>query len=195
MKKGIIFAVLVAMLGFAIYDFVASSKEQANEENQTSQNTNPITEDTSAANLDNPTVGLEAGNLAPDFTLETLDGKTVRLSDYRGKTILLNFWATWCPPCRSEMPDMQKFYEDEDVEILAVNLPQQEASMEDVKSFVEEYGLTFPVLLDQNLQVATDYGIQVIPSSFMIDKNGIIQYTALGALNYETMVSELKKLP
>jgi peroxiredoxin len=195
MKKGIIFAVLVAMLGFAIYDFVASSKEQANEENQTSQNTNPITEDTSAANLDNPTVGLEAGNLAPDFTLETLDGKTVRLSDYRGKTILLNFWATWCPPCRSEMPDMQKFYEDEDVEILAVNLTQQEASMEDVKSFVEEYGLTFPVLLDQNLQVATDYGIQVIPSSFMIDKNGIIQYTALGALNYETMVSELKKLP
>src|SRR5690625_7728587 len=105
MKRWIIVVVIVGLVGWAVYDF--ASNQMAVEED--------------------PEVGLEKGNLAPDFELETVEGETVSLSDFRGEKVLLNFWATWCPPCRAEMPDMQKFHENHEIGvILAVNLTETE---------------------------------------------------------------------
>ncbi|WP_267902155.1 peroxiredoxin family protein [Lentibacillus cibarius] len=81
------------------------------------------------------TVGLQKGNIAPDFELTTLEGEQVSLSDYRGQRVVLNFWASWCPPCKAEVPDLQKFYENKDVEILAVNLTKTETRRSDCNGF------------------------------------------------------------
>ncbi|WP_208591845.1 redoxin domain-containing protein [Gracilibacillus suaedae] len=171
MKKWIISAVLLAMVAWAVIDVVIDNK---------------ITE------ADN--IGLEIGNIAPDFELETLGGETVKLSDYRGEPVMLNFWATWCPPCRSEMPDMQRFYEDTDMKILAINLTDTESNFEDVGQFVEEYDLTFTIPLDQGNVVGDRYQIRPIPTTYMLDSNGIIQFNVFGPLNYDQMMLEYNKL-
>ncbi|WP_102027643.1 peroxiredoxin family protein [Salirhabdus sp. Marseille-P4669] len=197
MKKGIIVVILVAMFGWAIYDLVQKPEEETKSDSFVSQEeteTNRSEADEKEMETPNVPVGLEVGNLAPDFELTTLSGETVRLSDYRGKKVMINFWATWCPPCRAEMPDMQEFYEKQDVEILAVNLTQTEANTSDVEAFKEEFGLTFPILLDEDLTVATEYRIRPIPTSYMVDSQGIIQFEALGALNYDLMVAEFEKM-
>ncbi len=197
MKKGIIVVILVAMFGWAIYDLVQKPEEETKSDSFVSQEeteTNRSEADEMEMETPNVPVGLEVGNLAPDFELTTLSGETVRLSDYRGKKVMINFWATWCPPCRAEMPDMQEFYEKQDVAILAVNLTQTEANTSDVEAFKEEFGLTFPILLDEDLTVATEYRIRPIPTSYMVDSQGIIQFEALGALNYDLMVAEFEKM-
>ncbi len=136
----------------------------------------------SASNLSAATRPV-SGEPAPDFTVQTLDGKYVSLSDFRGKTVLLNFWATWCPPCRSEMPDMEKVYRerlDKDVVILAVDV--QEAAVP-VQAFVDRFGITFPILMDVSGDIAKLYGVQSLPTSYFIDKQGRITSFSLGALN------------
>jgi len=138
--------------------------------------------------------GTEVGNMAPDFRVETLDGQEVRLSDFRGKRVVLNFWATWCGPCREEMPDIQRLFEDKDVIVLAVNLTYSEDSAKKVSEFVREYELTFPILLDENASVSQLYRIQPIPTTYMLDSNGKIQYKAFGAMNYEWLLQELQKI-
>src|SRR5699024_10870455 len=186
MKKGIFIAILIGMFGFAIYSFVLPSDEAAEPENEQTEEDVEATADAS--------IGLEQGNIAPDFDLHLLDVGTSKLADYRGQRGMLNFWATWCGPCRSEMPYMQKLHENKDIVILAVNLADTESSEKNAPNFVEEYELTFPILLDEKTEVADLYQIQPIPTSFMIDSNGIIQNKALGALNYELMVQELEKM-
>ncbi len=109
---------------------------------------------------------------APDFTLQTLDGESVSLSDYRGKLVMINFWASWCPPCNSEMPDLQRYYEqhqDDDFIILGVNYQD---TPDKVQAFVEKYGVTFPILLDSDGRVANLFGVQGLPTSFFVDKEG-----------------------
>ncbi len=190
------------MLGWAVYDFVKqpndTSNSSKNEEIETTNSDNKVDSDVAAGEesdkADEITVGLEIGNAAPDFQLQTLDGSTVKLSDYRGKRVMVNFWATWCPPCRAEMPDLEKFHQNNDVIILAVNLTQTEQSMQEIKDFVHEFELTFPILLDKNIEVANRYAIRPIPTSFMIDSNGIIRNKAFGALHYEMMVQELEQM-
>ncbi|MFD2117384.1 TlpA disulfide reductase family protein [Paenibacillus yanchengensis] len=141
-------------------------------------------------------VGLKKGNIAPDFVLESLDGEERKLSDYRGKKVILNMWATWCPPCREEMPDMQKMHEqhgDSDIAIVAVNLTSSEQKIEDITEFVEEYGLTFPILLDPKDQVAGRYQVTSIPTSYILDAEGKIQQKVVGPMSFE-MMSELLEL-
>lgn len=186
MKKGIIIVIILGMLGWAIFDFI-SSKSTTNEPNMDNA---PI-EDKQA---DEREIGLEVGNQAPDFELQTLDGEPAKLSDYRGSRVMLNFWATWCPPCRAEMPDMEKFHQDTDITILAVNLTETESNMQQIEDFTQEYGLTFPILLDEHIEVASLYMIQPIPTTYMIDSNGVIHYKALGAMNYQLMVNEFEKM-
>jgi peroxiredoxin len=195
MKKIIITVVLLAMFGYAVFDLAKD------EENPISKiNTKEIMKDkennttTGKGNPADGVVGLEVGNVAPDFQLQTLAGETVKLSDYKGQRVMLNFWATWCPPCRAEMPDMEKFYQKKGVAILAVNLTETEATMQDIHDFVDEFGVTFPILLDKKIEVATTYQIGPIPTSYMIDSDGIIRYKTLGALNYEMMVAEFEKM-
>src|SRR5699024_2083045 len=102
-------------------------------------------------------VGLEVETMAPDFELDTFTGEEAKLSDYRGSRVMINFWATWCPPCRAEMPDMERFHQDTDIEILAVNLTETETHTDQVQQFIDEYELTFPILLDEVIEVATIY--------------------------------------
>ncbi|MFD1039998.1 peroxiredoxin family protein [Virgibacillus byunsanensis] len=197
MKKGIIIAIIVGMFVWAVYDFVLQSDESTVTSGEDYEVKDHLTVNGSGDNTDGgeeDKVGLETGNMAPDFELSTLGGDTVKLSDFRGKRVMLNFWATWCPPCRAEMPDMQKFHEEKDIVILAVNLTDTEASIQDIPDFVDEFELTFPILLDEQTAVANEYQIQPIPTSFMVDSNGRIQYKAFGALNYELMVQEFEKM-
>ncbi len=109
-----------------------------------------------------------------DFIVPALGGGEIALSDHLGKVVFLNFWATWCPPCREEMPSMQLLYEelaDEGLEILAVDVQESEAT---VQEFVAEFGFTFPILLDSDGRVALRYGIRAFPTTYIIDRKGFV---------------------
>lgn len=121
--------------------------------------------------------------VAPDLLLKNLQGDTVSLSDYRGKIVLVNNWATWCPPCKAEMPDLQAYYEKhaaDDLALLAINAGDSAA---DVVQFAEAYGLTFEVLLDPNNQAVRAFKNTGLPSTYLIDRDGTVRYAWLGALN------------
>jgi peroxiredoxin len=119
--------------------------------------------------------------VAPDFELNDLDGQTVRLSDLRGSVVLLNFWAYWCSPCASEMPFIQQIYEEwQEAGLVLLSIHVGE-SAEEAADFVEEYGLTFPVLMDTDGAVATQYGAISIPTTFLIDGDGLVQAAKVGA--------------
>ena len=118
--------------------------------------------------------------LAPDFAAQALDGRTIVLSELRGRVVLINFWATWCLPCRAEMPAIQGVYEaylDRGLEVLAVNLQEPD---ERVSEFVEELGLTFPVVLDKDDTVSSLYRIRSIPTTFFVDRSGVIREVIIG---------------
>ena len=136
--------------------------------------------------------GLTKGDMAPDFTLTTLDGKKVQLSELKGKKVIVNFWATWCPPCKAEMPHMQNFYEDfsdeENIEILAVNMTSEDKE-ESVQNFVQDYELTFPIPLDTEGVVRETYQVLRIPTSYMIDTKGRIQNKIEGPMD-ENMIKD-----
>lgn len=129
---------------------------------------------------------------ALDFTLTDQFGNTHTLDQYKGKTILLNFWATWCGPCRSEMPDLQAVYEDygkneKDLVVLGVAAPNlgQEGSTEDITAFLEENGYTYPTLMNEDASLFYSYGISSFPTTFMIDKNGNVYGYIMGAQSRE----------
>lgn len=132
----------------------------------------------------------EMGKLAPDFQLPTLEGQTVFLSDYRGKPVLLNFWASWCGPCQYEMPFLQRTYEKwagRDLVVLAVNLQE---SPDVVREFMADLGLSFPVLLATDPKVPLAYNVRGIPATFFIDKNGIIRDIKVGPFISEAEIEE-----
>jgi peroxiredoxin len=152
-------------------------------------------EQRSSEGLDPLDTGLKVGERAPDFELESLDGDKIRLSDLRGKTVILNLWATWCGPCEEEMPAFQQFYQDhkdKDLEILAVNMTSFETEKDAIVPFVNKYGLTFPILLDKEAKVAKAYNIYNIPLSYFINADGVIKQKA-GPMTYEQMENMLIK--
>jgi len=135
-------------------------------------------------------MAIKEGEPAPNFQLPTLEGKTRNLSDFLGKTVLLNFWATWCPPCQAEIPLMQKFYEkykDQGVEIVAVNLTGFDYGLEKVKNFVEAHNLSFPILVDEDGSVGNLYNTIGIPTSYFIDSKGVIVKKVVGQLSEEVL--------
>ncbi len=137
---------------------------------------------------------------APDFTLTDQYGNTHTLSDYKGKTVFLNFWATWCPPCRAEMPEIQEIYEeygenDSDVVILGIAGPNlgQEGSAEDIADFLKDNGYTYPVVMDEGGLNAYLYGISAYPTTFMIDKNGNVYGYVTGQITKDIMLSIIEQ--
>ncbi len=132
------------------------------------------------------------GYRAPDFALPDLNGKTVRLSELRGKPVLLNFWATWCPPCRKEIPDLQKFHEQYGDKIVLLGINWGEDT-EEVKRFLKRYGATYPTLMDEKGKFFVLYQLTGLPTSFWIDEQGIIRGVWLGAMKAETMVEGFRK--
>jgi len=132
----------------------------------------------------------QAGFLAPEFTLSTLDGSSVALADLRGQAVLVNIWASWCLPCRAEMPDMQTVYEEyasQGFTILAVNATDQD-SRSNAAEFAAEYNLTFPILLDLDGQVGRLYQVSALPSSFFILPDGTIQEVVIGGPMAEALL-------
>lgn len=124
---------------------------------------------------------LGKGVPAPDFSLPALDGQRVRLSDYRGKVVLLNIWATWCLPCVEEMPSMERLHQkmsDEDFKILAVSIDTSGA--EDVRAFMKQHSLNFTALIDPQNTIRSLYQTTGIPESFIIDRNGTIVGKVIG---------------
>jgi peroxiredoxin len=122
------------------------------------------------------------GFAAPDFTLEILDGGEVRLSSLRGKAVVINLWASWCPPCRAEMPALQAAYEaerDRGLEIIAINTTFQDQE-HDARRFVEEFGLTFPIALDRSGTVSRQYLLRALPSTFFVGRDGVIRKVIIG---------------
>ncbi|MCE5287041.1 MAG: TlpA family protein disulfide reductase [Pelosinus sp.] len=141
--------------------------------------------------------GVQIGNLAPDFTLRTLDGQMVNLSDFRGKKVILNFWATWCPPCKAEVPEFEKFYQEQqsdNIEIIAVDITDQEKSKEDVADFIKAYGITYPVVLDEKGTAASTYRISAIPTTYILDAQGIIRQKVTGAMSSQALTDAVTKL-
>lgn len=176
MKK--YFAIIV-LIGLALWGFGTVQSNKSDSNMISSQGAN---------------VGLEVGNLAPDFELKTVEGNSIKLSSLKGKKVILNFWATWCPPCRQEMPDMEKFYtknKDSGIEILAINLLQTEKSRADVPTFIQDFGITFPVVVDEQGSVGKLYKVSPIPASFIIDSEGVIQKKIVGPMTYDSMKSML----
>ncbi len=149
-------------------------------------------------------VGLKNGNTPPDFSLTSLDGKNVTLSDLRGKKVVLNFWATWCPPCKAEMPHMQNYYEQyakkDNVEIIAVNLTSAErdvtadAKIDTVMTFRDSFEITFPIVLDPENNAGSDYQILTIPTTYFIDSKGYIQRAIRGPMDAEMLKSYVDAL-
>lgn len=132
----------------------------------------------------------QAGFLAPDFTLTARDGSNLTLSDFQGKAVLLNVWASWCSPCREEMPAMERIfrdYEEKGFTILAVNAANQD-NRENAEAFVTEMGLTFPVLFDTDGYVYEQYQILALPSSFFILPDGSIQEVVIGGPMAEALL-------
>jgi cytochrome c biogenesis protein CcmG/thiol:disulfide interchange protein DsbE len=119
---------------------------------------------------------------APDFSLQTADGRTIQLSDYRGQVVLLNTWATWCPPCRDEMPDLEAYYRKRQADGFVVLAVNSQESAETVASFLEEHDFTFPVLLDPDGVVMRRYGIRGLPTSYFIDRDGVVRGVWSGQL-------------
>lgn len=124
--------------------------------------------------------GPRTGYAAVDFTLPDLSGQPLRLADLRGKVVFLNLWATWCPPCRAEMPSMQALYErlrGRDFAMIAV---AEDTNADDVAAFVKELGLTFPILLDTENRLPARFGVTGYPETFVIDRDGRVIKHVIG---------------
>ncbi len=134
-------------------------------------------------------------NKAPDFALKSFDGKTVKLSDYKGKVVIIDFWATWCPPCRKGIPDLISIQDEykKDVVIIGISL-DSEKTIKDVPGFVKSYGINYPIVYG-NEKVVTDYGgIEGIPTAFVVDKKGNIVDKHVGLVPKDTYVNKIKEL-
>ena len=128
---------------------------------------------------------VEVGSIAPDFTLENMQGEKVSLEQFRGKVVILNFWATWCPPCRNEMPSMEvlhQTFKDDDLVLLAINVEKE--GRKQVARFLQESPYSFPILLDDENQVLMRYRVFQYPESFIVDRSGVVVKKVIGAVHW-----------
>lgn len=146
------------------------------------------------------TIGAREGNHAPAIELTGLSGDNVSLADYKGKTVLVNFWTTWCRVCMTEMPHVQKLHEgfleqdeDGDVAILSVNVTSQEGSAKGVRQYADKRELTFPIVLDSRGSAAEAYRVSAYPTTFIIDGDGVIRERFVGAISYADMKKRMNR--
>ncbi|MBN4049359.1 redoxin domain-containing protein [Clostridium estertheticum] len=206
MKKIILPLVVILVFGISIYSVVDYNKNKSKDSdiaikensktNSTGANTSTSTvKDSASANPSSTMKSTDADKIAAlNFKLTDLNGKEVSLSDFKGKKVFLNFWASWCPPCKAEMPDIEKLYgqtKDSDLVILAVNIGDAKTT---AKSFIDNNKYNFTVLLDSDQSIATKYNIVAIPTSFFINKEGNIVSTIKGGMTLEQMKINISKL-
>lgn len=137
---------------------------------------------------------LTVGAPAPEFSLPRLDGGQIRLSDLRGRPVLVNFWASWCAPCRSEMPALDRIareYQPSGLVVVGVNQLEDPATVE---QFVQEFGLSFPIALDRDGTVSRDWRVYGIPQTYLVGPDGVIRKAWVGPLAYESVMRALEEL-
>ena len=178
---------------------LAGQETAVQEQSATADNTDAAVSDSDADNTD--PAGSADSEAAVDFTLTDQYGISHTLSDYRGKIVFLNFWATWCPPCREEMPYIQEIYEENlaaensDLVILSVAFPDmgREGDVSSIREFLDENGYTYPVLMDADGELLSPYGISAFPTTFMIDKDGNVFGYVPGGMSKEMMESVISQ--
>lgn len=166
-KQWLVLTAIVVLLFIAVYQSADSNKEEI------------------------PRIGYKA----PSFSLQGLDGETYSLNDLNGRPVVINFWASWCSPCKAEAPELVKLYQKygEQIEIYAVNLTAND-SVSNAKAFANNYKFTFPVLLDEDAVAAQKYNIAPIPTTFFVNNEGIIEDIVLGLVDPQTLESKFKQL-
>ena len=169
---GVILAVLLILAG--VWSLWRLNRDSSEDQSVADRFTTPVTQ-------------IET---APEFSLQTLDGRTVKLSDYQGQVVLLNTWATWCPPCRAEMPDLEAYYREHQADGFVVLAVNSQESADTVSAFLEDHDFTYPVLLDSDGVVMERYGIRGLPTSFFIDRDGNVH----GVWNGQLSPARLREL-
>ena len=173
MKKWVGSAIVGALISMVIYSVLAPEKE-------------------TEYGITNLGEGLEEGQVPPQFVLQNMAGEDVTLDDFKGQKVILNFWATWCGPCREEMPLFEKIDEEhDDVVVLAVNMAHQDSGREKVAKFIEEQNLTFPVVFDEIGDVKKAYEIINLPGTYFIDEDGKVASKVLGQVHEEVLRQHL----
>lgn len=188
----ILTVVFVLLLGGAYFLYDRFSKSVENESLMKVTEASETSEENEVDNVENNTEDKSADELmkAPDFTVTDEQGNKVSLSDFVGKPVILNFWASWCGPCKSEMPAFEDAYTQygEEIHFLMVNLTDGTRETPDVaKTFIEEQGYTFPIFYDSDIDAATVYGVMSIPVTYIIDAEGNIVAHARGAIDREIL--------
>ncbi|MBB6624160.1 TlpA family protein disulfide reductase [Clostridium gasigenes] len=192
MKKSLFILAITILFGVSLYTVINYNKNKTINQENSNNISLPVETDGNKIDMENSQTTTK--EKAIDFKLKDLNGKYVSLNDFKGKNVLLNFWATWCPPCKAEMPDIEKLYQENknsDLVILAVNLGEDKQT---VKSFIEKNKYNFDILLDSDQDVAVKYNIVSIPTSFFIDKEGNIVSKKIGAMTLEEMKSYINLL-
>ncbi|MBU3137628.1 TlpA family protein disulfide reductase [Clostridium gasigenes] len=192
MKKSLFIFAITILFGVSLYTVINYNKNKTINLENSNNISLPVETDGNKIDMENSQTTTK--EKAIDFKLKDLNGKDVSLNDFKGKNVLLNFWATWCPPCKAEMPDIEKLYQENknsDLVILAVNLGEDKQT---VKSFIEKNKYNFDILLDSDQDVAIKYNIVSIPTSFFIDKEGNIVSKKIGAMTLEEMKSYINLL-
>ncbi len=190
MKKYYLLVIFILLISVALVGCSSEAKkENLQAQDEISKEDNIVSSPDDATSEDSiPEVA--SGKMAPNFTLKNLKGEEVSLEDYRGKIVLLNFWATWCKYCDMEMPDLQKLDdENDDLVVLAVNVQEDK---EVVEEYIEKGKYEFEVLLDEGGEIATMYLVNGFPNSYFIDEEGILLGRVPGAMTYDQMVQVLE---
>lgn len=173
MKKWFGFIIVGVLVGLVVYNVIAEDKELEYGITQQGE-------------------GLDIGQVPPQFKLQDLNGDDVTLEDFKGQKVILNFWATWCGPCREEMPLFEQVdQQHDDVIVLAVNMAHQDSGIEKVQSFLESENLTFPVVFDETGDVAKAYKIANLPGTYFIDEEGKILSKVLGQVEESALMQHL----
>ncbi len=172
-RRILVMLVAFGSVGYAFYDSALRPSEHA-----------------AAASTTSLSTGLHRNQLAPDFTLRDQQGNAVSLSEYRGRKVIVNFWASWCPPCKAEMPHMQRFYEkygSDDIVLLSVNLTSLEKSSAAASHFADKKGISFPIALDEDGAVLDLYNVRAYPTTYVLDERGVTQDIIVGPMTIDFM--------
>ncbi|GKX65780.1 redoxin domain-containing protein [Inconstantimicrobium mannanitabidum] len=200
MKKSIIavlLALLLMLISISTINKYNASKSKNNQPTENSTTKNNPTEAVPNTDADNKTNSIDTNHLktkATDFNLTDLTGNRVSLSDLKGKKVFLNFWATWCPPCKAEMPEIERLYQEtksSHLVIVAVNIGESSGT---VSSFAKSHNYNFKILLDYDQSVAAKYNISSIPASYFIDADGNIVSQHIGAMDINQMKEYINAL-
>lgn len=185
-KKWIYVLIMLAVVGGFFYIVLEKEEPKSpntSKEETQKQETNQVSPGKTGEDTQLPAIAV--GKKLPDFTLKNLDGQDVNLRQLEGKIVLLNFWATWCPHCVKEMPDLQKLQdENDDLVVVAINVDERKTMVED---YIDKGGYEFEVLLDEEGKLAKEYLVAYMPTSFFVDKDGLLYGGISGGLTYDQM--------